>query len=84
MLRSDTLHLPHALGQFIFAKFEQVVNTLFAEVHTFDICDVLRRGPTDPARHDHRINLQYDAVVDDFVNGERDEIVVFYQSAFVC
>lgn len=76
--RSDTLHLSHPLGQFILAKFKQIVNALLTEVHTLDIGDILRRCPADPARHDHRINLQYDTVVDDLVDGEGDEVVVFY------
>ena len=80
----NSLHLSHPLGQFVFTKFQQVVDTLFAEVYTFDIRNILGRCPADPARHDHRINLEYDAVVDDFVNGERDEVIVFYKSAFVC
>ena len=77
-LESDGLHLSHALRQLVFAKLEQIINTLFAKVHTLDIRDILRRCPADPARHDHGINLEYDAVINDLVNGERDEIVVLY------
>ena len=80
----NPLHLSHPLGQFIFTKLQQIVDALFAEVYTFDIRNILGRCPADPARHDHRINLKYDAVVDDFVNGERDEVIVFYESPFVC
>ena len=83
ILPSDSLHLSHPLGQFVFAKLEQVINTLFAEVHALDVRDVLRWCPADPARHDHRIHFQYDPVIDNLVNGEGDEIVIFYQSAFV-
>ena len=82
--QQNPLHLSHPLGQFIFTKLQQIVDALFAEVYTFDIRNILGRCPADPARHDHGINLEYDAVIDDFVNGERDEVIVFYEGPFVC
>lgn len=58
------------------AELRQVVNTLFAEIDAAQ-GNVLGGRTADPLDDDGRVGLQDDAVVDNFINGQRDEVVVF-------
>lgn len=43
----------------------------------------MRRGTADALGDNQRVRLEDDAVVDDLVDGEGDEVVVFDDGAFV-
>lgn len=80
---TQTLHLPHPLRQLVFPKLQQIHDTLFAKVDPLDIGYILRRRPADPARHDDRVNLKYDSIIDNLINGKGDEVVALYQGTLV-
>jgi len=57
---------------------------LLTQIDILDARNILRRRPADAAGDDDGIRFEDDAVVDYFVAGEGDEVVVFDYRAFVC
>ena len=78
-----TLQLPHPLRQLPLPKIPHIHDPLLAQIQLLHVRRILLRWPTDPACDDDGIRLEDDAVVDDFVDGEGDEVVVLDQGAFV-
>ena len=74
--------LSQPVGQFRLAQLCQVVDALFAEVDAAN-GEVLCGCAADALDNDCGISFEDDAVVDDFVNGERGEVVVFDNGALV-
>lgn len=74
--------LSQPVCQFRLAELRQIVDALFAEVDAAD-GEVLCGCAADALDDDCGIGLENDAVVDDFVNGEGDEVVVFDNGALV-
>lgn len=70
------------VGQFRLAKLGQVVDTLFAEVDAAEV-DILRRRLAHSLNDDGGVGFENDAVVDDLVNSEGNEVVVFNDCALV-
>lgn len=64
------------------AELRQVVNTLFAEIDAAQ-GNVLGGRAADPLDDDGRVGLQDDAIVDNFINGQRDEVVVFDNGSLI-
>jgi hypothetical protein len=75
--------LPEPLAQFRFAELVQLQETLFAQIDALHVGRVLRRRARDSAGDDHGVGLEDDAVVDDFVDGERGQVVVLDERALV-
>lgn len=75
--------LPHPLRQLLLPKLPHVQEALLAQIDILDIRHVLRRGLADSTGNNHGVRLEDDAVVDDFVDGEGDKVVVFDDGAFV-
>ena len=75
--------LPHPLRELLFPKFPHVQEPLLAQLDSLPTKRILRRSLADPARDDDGIRLEHDAVVDDLVDRERDEVVVFDDGALV-
>lgn len=65
------------------AELVNLQEALFAEIDALHVGDVLCRRSADAASDDDGVGLEDDAVVDDLVNGQRSQIVVFNQRAFV-
>lgn len=80
MTSLETLSQP--VGQFRLAVLRQVVNALLAEIDAAD-GGVLRGSAADALDDNGGIRLENDAVVDNLVDGERDEVVVFDNGALV-
>lgn len=76
-------HLPNPLHGLRFRQLPRVHDPLLAQIDALDARDILGRGAGDTGGDDDGIGLENDAVVDYLVDGERDEVVVFDQSAFV-
>ena len=77
------LHLPQALGQTPLAELPGIEQALFGEVDALHIRCIGGRGTAD-SRSDHDwVSFEDDAVIDDFVNGKRDQVVVLDDSALV-
>lgn len=75
--------LPHPLGQFHFPKLPRVHQPLLAEIDIFHTRHILHGRPADATGDNNGVRFEDDAVVDDFVDGEGDEVVVFDDGAFV-
>ena len=67
--------LPQPVRQLGLSELRQVVDALLAEVDAAER-HVLRGGLADSLDDDGRVRLQDDAVVDNLVNRERNEVVV--------
>ena len=75
--------LPHPLGQLHLPKLPHIQQPLLAQFERLDGADVLHGRSADAAGDDDGVGLEDDAVVDDFVDAEGDEVVVFDDGAFV-
>lgn len=75
--------LPQPISQFRLAKLRQVVHALLTQINTLQLRNILCRRPADSLDNDRRVCLEDDAVVDNFVNGEGYEVIVFDYSALV-
>lgn len=85
---NDTRHialqaLPYPLAELHLAKLPGIQQTLLAEVDAAHALQILRGRSADARRNDYRVSLEDDAVVDNLVNGQRDEVVVFDNGALV-
>jgi hypothetical protein len=69
--------LPKPLSQLRFAELVQFEQTLFAQVDALHVGRVLRGRARDSAGDDYGVGLEDDAVVDDFVDREGGEVIVF-------
>ncbi len=78
-----SLQLPHPLRQLSLPEIPHVHNPLLAEIQFLHIRRILLRGFGDATGDDDGVGFQDDAVVDDLVDAEGDQVVVLYQSAFV-
>lgn len=77
------LHLPQTLGQTPLAKLPGIEQTLFGKVDVLHIRCIGGRRTAD-SRSDHDwISFKDDTVVDYFVNGKRDQVIVLDDSALV-
>jgi len=76
--------LPHPLRQLHLSKLPRIQQTLLAQIDILYAGRVLRRRPGHAARNDNGVRFEDDAVVDDFVDGEGGEVVVFDEGALVC
>ena len=75
--------LPEPLSQLRFAELVQLEQTLFTQVHALHVGRVLCGWLGHSAGDDDGVGLEDDAVVDDFVDCERGEVVVLDQCALV-
>jgi hypothetical protein len=75
--QSPSQSLPKPLPQLRLAELVQFEQTLFAQVHALHVGRILCRRARDAAGDDYGVGLEDDAVVDDFVDREGREVVVF-------
>lgn len=68
--------LSQPVGELRLAELRQVVDTLFAEINTADL-EVLGRCAADALDNNRGVGLEDDAVVDNLVNGEGNQVIVF-------
>ena len=79
-----SLHaLPHPVHQLRLSKLRQVVDALLAEGVNAAEVHVLRWRLADPLDDDGRVRLKDNAVVDDLVHGERNQIVVLQEGSLI-
>lgn len=81
--KQTCLHLPQLLGQTPLAKLPRIEQALLREIDVLHIRGVRGRCPTNPRGDHDRVSLEDDSVVDDFVNGQGDEVVVLHDGALV-
>lgn len=75
--------LPHSLREFELAELPRIQQPLLAQIDVLHGRDILRRRFADATRYDDGVRLEDDAVVDDLVDGEGEDVVVFNQGAFI-
>lgn len=75
--------MPQPVRQLGPAQLRQVVDALLAEGVDAAQVDVLGRRFAHPLDDDGGVSLEDDAVVDNLVDGERDEVVVLDDGALV-
>lgn len=75
--------MPEPLAKLRFAELVQLEETLFAEIHALHVGCVLRRRAGHTACDDYRVCFEDDAIVDDLVDSEGGEVVVFDERALV-
>ncbi len=78
----DLQTLPQPVGELGLAELRQIVDTLFAKIDATDL-EVLGRCAADALDYDRGVGLEDDAVVNNLVNGKRNEVVVFDNGALV-
>jgi hypothetical protein len=69
--------LPEPLSQLRFAELVQFEKSLFAQIDALHVGSILRGWARDSAGDDHGVGFEDDAVVDDFVDREGGQVVVF-------
>jgi hypothetical protein len=69
--------LSEPLSQLRFAELVQLEETLFAQVDALHVGRVLCGWARDSAGDDYGVGLEDDAVVDDFVDREGGQVIVF-------
>ncbi len=79
----DSSHLSDPFDSFCFHITPRVQEPLLAQINPLHARDILRRGPRHAGRDDDRVCLEDYTFVDYLIDGEREEIVVFNESAFV-
>lgn len=81
--QTGQLHLPQSLRQPPFPKLPRIHQPLLRQINVLHIRRIRGRRSADPRCNENRVRFEDDAVVDDLVNGQRDEVVVLDDSAFV-
>jgi len=76
--------LSHSVRQHFLAQIPHVCQALFTEIDVLHVRDVLLWWLGHPRGDDDWIGLEDDAVVDDLVNGKRDDVVILYDRSLVC
>lgn len=74
--------LAQPVGKLGLAKLSQVVNALFAEIDAADL-EVLSRSAANALDNNRGVGLENNTIINDFVNGERNKIVVLYNCALI-
>lgn len=81
--RTPGSQLPHPLREFELAKLPRIQQALLAQIDVLHGRDILRRRFADATRDDDGVRLEDDAVVDDLVDREGEDVVVFNQGSFI-
>jgi hypothetical protein len=79
-LKEEAKHLqipPHELNTLLLSKLPEVLDALLAEIDVFHVGSILGGGLGDAAGDHDGVGFEDDAVVDDLVDCEGDEVVVF-------
>ena len=79
----DYLHLPQLLCQSSLPKLPGVQESLFRQIDTLHIGRIRRRRTADPRSNQDGIGFENDSIVDDFVDGQGEEVVVFHNCALI-
>ena len=76
-------HLPQTLGQPPLSKLPGIKQPLLRQIDILHIRRIRRRGTADARGDQNRVRLEDNTVVDDLVDSQGDEVVVFDDGAFV-
>jgi hypothetical protein len=75
--------LPQPVAQLRLTELCQIVHALLAQVDVLQLRDVLGRGAADALDDDGGVRLKDDTVVDNLIDGQREEVVVLDDRALV-
>jgi hypothetical protein len=75
--------LPQPIPQLILPILRQRIHTLLTQINPLQLHDILCRRTTNALCDDQRVRLEDDTVVDDLIDREGDEVVVFDYGALV-
>jgi len=81
----NPLQIPsHKLNALLLSKVPQVLQALLAQINVLHVGRILCRGFADSTCDNDGVCLKNDAVVDDLVDCQCDEVVVVVDGALVC
>lgn len=75
--------LPYPLRQLPLSKLPRIQESLLRQLDIPHTRHILSRGPANARRDGDGVGLEDDSVVDELVNGQGDEVVVFDDGALV-
>ena len=80
---SPSKSLPQPIPQLRLPKLRQIIHALLTQINALQLRHILRRRLADSLHNNRRVGLEDNAIVDDLVNSEGDEVVVLDDCAAI-
>jgi hypothetical protein len=81
LLHSQTL--PQPIPQLGLPKLRQVIHTLLTQINALQLCHILRRRLANPLHDDRWIRLEDNAIIDNLVDRQGNQIIILNNGALV-
>jgi hypothetical protein len=75
--------LPQPIPQLGLPKLRQVIHTLLTQINALQLCHILRRRLANPLHDDRWIRLEDNAIIDNLVDRQGNQIIILNNGALV-
>jgi hypothetical protein len=75
--------LPQPIPQLRLSKLRKIVHSLFTKINPLQLGNILRRRLANSLHNNRRIRFEDNSIIDNLVNSQGNEVIVFNYSALI-